>query len=50
MLSAARRWLAVLAITVCTAGAGLLFTAAPAHAGTCYTVQVGNIEGVTVCP
>jgi hypothetical protein len=50
MRSTARRCLAVLGIAVCASGLGLLATAAPAHAGTCYEVQIGNIEGVTVCP
>ncbi len=48
MRSATRRLLAALGILACAATASLV--AAPAaHAGTCYTVQVGP-QWVTVCP
>jgi hypothetical protein len=46
-----RRLLLALGIVATTSVLPLIASATPAHADTtCYTVQVGNIEGVTVCP
>ena len=45
-----RRLLLALGI-VATTSVPLIAAATPAHADqTCYTVTVGDIEGVTVCP
>ena len=46
-----RRLLLAFGIVATTSVVPLIAAATPAHADqTCYTVYVGNIESVTVCP
>jgi hypothetical protein len=49
MRSTFRRCLAALVLAACSAAGMALATAGPAHAETCYTIQVGP-QWVTICP